>query len=136
MSYAEGVSPFREVEKEAKAPNAYTFMKSLDQDKTCHIAQAADLVIMLTEGMNESKGVYKQQGKANSADWTEVSLNTPLTSFEIVNNFSTIIGKSPSNQMARRELRASTPKSSSSVPDPVPSVVPSQSKPFRKYRWT
>jgi hypothetical protein len=74
MSYAEGVSPFREVEKDAKAPNAYKFLKNLDQDKTCHIAQAADLVIMLTKGLNESKGVYKQLGRAKYATWTEVSL--------------------------------------------------------------
>ncbi|KAE9380637.1 hypothetical protein N431DRAFT_459558 [Stipitochalara longipes BDJ] len=71
MSYAEGVSPFREIEQEAKAPNAYTFLQKLDQDKTCHIAQAADLVIMLTKGLNESKGVYKQLGSARSATWAE-----------------------------------------------------------------
>ena len=73
MSYAEGVAPFREVEKEAKAPNAYTFLQNLDQDKTCHIAQAADLVIMLTKGLNESKGVFKMLGNAKHATWTEVS---------------------------------------------------------------
>ena len=82
MSYAEGASPFRDVQMETKAPNAYTHLKQLDQDKTCHIAQAADLVIMLTNGLNESKGVYKQLGEAKSADWTEVSSDTPLSSFE------------------------------------------------------
>jgi len=73
MAYAEGVVPFREVENEAKKPNAYTHLKSLDQDKTCYIAQAADLVIMLTKGLNESKGVFKILGNASSATWTEVS---------------------------------------------------------------
>lgn len=79
MSYAEGVSPFREVHKETKAPNAYTFLQNLDQSKTCHIAQAADLVIMLTKGLDESKGVFKLLGNASSAIWTEVSyLNSTL----------------------------------------------------------
>jgi hypothetical protein len=73
MSYAEGVFPFREVEKETNAPNAYTYLQSLDQEKTCHIAQAADLVIMLTKGLDESKGVVKLLGNASSASWTEVS---------------------------------------------------------------
>jgi hypothetical protein len=73
MSYAEGVFSFREVEKETKAPNAYTILQNLDQDKTCHIAQAADLVIMLTKGLDESKGVFKIRGTALSATWTEVS---------------------------------------------------------------
>lgn len=73
MAYAEGVSPFREVAKEAKAPNAYTTLQDMDQDKTCHIAQAADLVIMLTKGLDESKGVFKLHSTASSATWTEVS---------------------------------------------------------------
>jgi hypothetical protein len=72
MAYAEGVAPFLEVEKETKTPNAHTFLRNMDQDKTCHIAQAADLVIMLTKGLNESKGVYKILGDAKHATWTEV----------------------------------------------------------------
>ncbi|KAH8789424.1 pyridine nucleotide-disulfide oxidoreductase-domain-containing protein [Hyaloscypha sp. PMI_1271] len=71
MFYAEGVSAFREAVKEAKAPNAYTVLQNLDQNKTCHIAQAADLITMLTGALNEPKGVYKQFGKALHATWTE-----------------------------------------------------------------
>jgi hypothetical protein len=73
MAYAEGVAPFREVEKEATKPNAYTHLQSLDQEKTCYIAQAADLVIMLTKGLDESKGVFKLMGNASAATWTDVS---------------------------------------------------------------
>jgi hypothetical protein len=101
MSYAEGVSPFREVEKKAKVPNAYTFLRSLDQDKTCHIAQAADLVIMLTKGLNESKGVYKMLGNAKHAAWTEVSFPHFTSLAQLVNVSSPTIGKSRSALLAR-----------------------------------
>lgn len=73
VDYAEGVEPFRDVAKETKAPNAYTHLKDLDQENTCYIAQAADLCIMLTKGLNEAKGVYKQLGSVSGASWTEVS---------------------------------------------------------------
>ncbi|TVY80438.1 hypothetical protein LSUE1_G006013, partial [Lachnellula suecica] len=73
VDYADGVEPFRAIAKETKAPNAYTHLKGLDQEDTCHIAQAADLCIMLTKGLDESKGVYKQPGSVSSASWTEAS---------------------------------------------------------------
>lgn len=73
VDYAEGVAAFRDVAKETKAPNAYTHLKSLDQEDTCYIAQAADVCIMLTKGLDESKGVHKQLGTVSGASWTEVS---------------------------------------------------------------
>jgi alpha-1,3/alpha-1,6-mannosyltransferase len=73
MAYADGVSPFREVAEETPAPNAYTELKDLDQEDTCYIKEAADLCIMLTKGLNESKGVYKQMGSVSGASWTNVS---------------------------------------------------------------
>lgn len=47
---------------------------SLDPEKTCHIAQAADLCLMLTKGLNEEKGVFKQQGRVTDASWSNVSI--------------------------------------------------------------
>lgn len=47
---------------------------SLDQEKTCHIAQAADLCLMLTEGLNESKAVFKHRGRVTDASWSNVSI--------------------------------------------------------------
>jgi alpha-1,3/alpha-1,6-mannosyltransferase len=73
VAYAEGVSPFRDVANETPSPNAYTHLKGLDQEDTCHIAQAADLCLMLTKGLDESKGVFKQLGNLFMASWTEVS---------------------------------------------------------------
>ena len=73
ISYAEAVSPFRDIAKETPAPNAYSHLKDLDQEATCRIAEAADLCIMLTKGLDQSKGVYKQPGKVFDAAWSEVS---------------------------------------------------------------
>src|SRR5664279_2414969 len=79
MAYADGVTPFKQVAEETPAPNAYTHLKGLDQEKTCHIAQAADLCIMLTKGLNESKGVFKQVGSVSGASWSDVSSSRPHT---------------------------------------------------------
>lgn len=92
MGYADGVSSFREVAKETPAPNAYTELQDLDQEDTCYIKEAADLCIMLTKGLNESKGVYKQTGNVSGASWTSVSL---YLSFDIPSNIiSQAIGAS------------------------------------------
>lgn len=71
--YAEGVKAFRDLAVEMPKPNAYSHLKSLDQEDTCHIAQAADLCIMFTQGLDASKGVHKQLGNVDSASWSEVS---------------------------------------------------------------
>jgi alpha-1,3/alpha-1,6-mannosyltransferase len=73
MSYADGVSPFRDIAKETPGPNAYSHLQSLDQEKTCQIAEAADLCNMLTKGLDESKGVHKHLGNVEGASWSDVS---------------------------------------------------------------
>lgn len=73
VAYAEGVKPFRDIAEETPSPNAYSHLKELDQEDTCHIAQVADLCIMLTKGLDKKKGVYKQEGKVSDASWSEVS---------------------------------------------------------------
>ncbi|KAI9054559.1 hypothetical protein LZ554_001714 [Drepanopeziza brunnea f. sp. 'monogermtubi'] len=73
ISYAEGVSPFLAVAKETPAPNAYTHLKDLDQENTCQIAEAADLCLMLTKGLNESRGVHKQLGEVSGASWSDLN---------------------------------------------------------------
>ncbi|KAF4610383.1 hypothetical protein G7Y89_g15736 [Cudoniella acicularis] len=71
VGYAEGVAAFRDVAKEAPEPNPYTHLKGLKQEETCHIAEAADLCLMLTNGLNPPKGVYKQLGHLSVAGWSE-----------------------------------------------------------------
>lgn len=68
--YGEGVEVFRTIAKETPEPNAMSHLLSLDQEKTCHIAQAADLCLMLTKGLDEGKGVSKQQGSVTDAAWS------------------------------------------------------------------
>jgi hypothetical protein len=75
MSYAEGVPAFKQIADETKIPNAITHLKSLDQENTCHIAEAADVCLMLTQGLDESKGVFKELGHVTNASWSEVCLS-------------------------------------------------------------
>lgn len=70
--YAEGVEAFRSIAAETPKPNAMSHLLSLDQEKTCHIAQAADLCLMLTEGLDESRQVSKQRGQVTDASWANV----------------------------------------------------------------
>ncbi|ROW01832.1 hypothetical protein VPNG_07772 [Cytospora leucostoma] len=68
--YADGVEALRTVSKETPEPNAMSHLLSLNQEKTCHIAQAADLCLMLTKGLDEGKGVFKHRGKVTDAAWS------------------------------------------------------------------
>lgn len=71
--YAEEILPFRQIAEETPAPNAYSHLKGLEQEDTCHIAQAADLCVMFTKGLDASKGVDKHIGAVSSAEWSDVS---------------------------------------------------------------
>lgn len=77
MAYADGVTCFRDIAQET-TPNAYSHLKGLDQENTCHIAQAADLCIMLTKGLDGSRDVYKQTGNVFAASWSDVSFPKAL----------------------------------------------------------
>ncbi|KAL3421440.1 hypothetical protein PVAG01_07885 [Phlyctema vagabunda] len=68
--FADGVQAFKSIEKETPGPNALTHLRGLDQEKTCHIAQAADMCLMLTKGLDEKKGVWKQKGAVTTASWS------------------------------------------------------------------
>lgn len=73
--FAESNEPIRTIAEEAEKPNAFTHLKALNQEDTCHIAEAADLCIMLTKGLDESKGVDKQFGSVSSAKWSDVGIS-------------------------------------------------------------
>ncbi|CAG8960967.1 hypothetical protein HYFRA_00002505 [Hymenoscyphus fraxineus] len=80
VMYAEGTESFKKVIEESEKPNAYTELKDLDQEQTCKIARAADLCAMLSDGFNESHGVYKYNDETLRATLTptegwEVELN-------------------------------------------------------------
>ncbi|EXJ78578.1 hypothetical protein A1O1_08979 [Capronia coronata CBS 617.96] len=71
VGYANGVSSFRSIAREIPEPNAISLMKSLPQDKTCQIARAADMCVMLTQGLDQSKGVSKELGMVTEASWSK-----------------------------------------------------------------
>ncbi|RDW66100.1 hypothetical protein BP6252_09735 [Coleophoma cylindrospora] len=71
--YLDGVEVFKQIEKEMPKPNGMTQLRSLDQENTCHIAEAADMCMSLTEGLNEERGVWKQQGSVTKAAWSETN---------------------------------------------------------------
>ncbi|TAQ84923.1 hypothetical protein B7494_g6750 [Chlorociboria aeruginascens] len=73
IAYASEPPAFRDVVRETEKPNAYTRLQDLEQENTCKIAEAADLVIMLTKGLDIEKGVSKQVGCVTGASWSEVS---------------------------------------------------------------
>jgi hypothetical protein len=72
LSYAEGVSSLRDIVKNSPKPNVYTHLQSVDPENTCSIAHAADLCLLLTKGLDESKGVYQFIGNVESASWSNV----------------------------------------------------------------
>lgn len=48
-------------------------VRKLDQDKGCQLSHAADMCLMLTEGLMKTPGVHTQQGKAAEASLDETS---------------------------------------------------------------
>ncbi|KUI71848.1 hypothetical protein VM1G_07830 [Cytospora mali] len=108
--YAEGVEAFRTVAKETPEPNAMSHLLSLDPEKTCHIAQAADMCLMLTKGLDEGKGVFKQKGKVTDAAWSN---STWTVSISPSDSFS------PPTQVDASKLILCTGSSPISGPLPV-----------------
>lgn len=87
MDYALGVAPFRRIvsgipqqsrwgdegavvdEKNDKLQT----MRSLDPEKGCRLGHAADMCLMLTEGLKQTAGVTAQEGKVAEATFDEGS---------------------------------------------------------------
>lgn len=124
VMYAEGVEQFRAIAEETPKPNAFSHLIELEQEDTCHIAQAADLCIMLTKGLDKSKGVDKQFGSVTSAQWSDVSPSLRRGGFHLT-NLSPPNGPSTWSQRMQRHLALQVflQISSSSVQDQNPSVT-------------
>ncbi|KKY18557.1 hypothetical protein UCRPC4_g04893 [Phaeomoniella chlamydospora] len=71
--YAEALGPFRNVIAKSKQPNAFTIIKTLDESKECSLSYAADLCVMLSEGLSHSSSVDIKRGKITAADWDNMS---------------------------------------------------------------
>ncbi|KAK4994994.1 hypothetical protein LTR66_005098 [Elasticomyces elasticus] len=77
--FAEAVQPFRDVVRAASEggqSNAFTRLGALRQDQGCELGYAADMTLMLTEGLVKSPGVETRRGSCEAAeqdhtdDWT------------------------------------------------------------------
>lgn len=68
QSYATGVQPFRTVIENTRLPNAFTTLAKLDQDKTCHLHHAADMVRGLTDGLLKMEQVHACRGFVTAAN--------------------------------------------------------------------
>ncbi|CAH0004511.1 unnamed protein product [Clonostachys byssicola] len=53
LQFADAVAPFRQILEKTPDPNAATVLQKLAQDKGCELGHAADLCLMLTEGIRE-----------------------------------------------------------------------------------
>ncbi|KAI0998173.1 Monooxygenase [Podosphaera aphanis] len=71
VAFADALTSFRAVVDKTPGPNAYTLLKALPQDGTCHIAEAADLCLMLTNGLAASDTVHTILGTLSQATWTD-----------------------------------------------------------------
>lgn len=70
-SYATGVQPFRNIVQTTKPPNAFSVMNKLDQDETCSLHYAADMIKDLTAGLLKMRQVSQFQGEVMSADYED-----------------------------------------------------------------
>ncbi|KAL3494245.1 pyridine nucleotide-disulfide oxidoreductase-domain-containing protein [Aspergillus germanicus] len=88
QAYATATQPFRSVINSTRIPNAFTTMAKLDQDKTCHLHHAADVVRALTDGLVKMEQVYACRGHVTAANldhtlsWT-VRIKSPDVEDEV-----------------------------------------------------
>lgn len=71
QAYATAVQPFQTILDNARAPNAFSAMAKLDQDKTCHLHYAADMTRALTDGLIEMEQVDACRGFVTAANLSE-----------------------------------------------------------------
>ncbi|KAE8372365.1 pyridine nucleotide-disulfide oxidoreductase-domain-containing protein [Aspergillus bertholletiae] len=71
QAYATAVQPFRTVINNTRIPSPFSTMAKLDQEKTCHLHHAADMVRALTEGITKMEQVYACRGHVTAANLVE-----------------------------------------------------------------
>lgn len=74
LQFAEAVAPFRHILENTPGPNAATQLQQLQQDKGCELGHAADLCLMLTQGLSKhyAKEVQQHRGQVDKAVLDEV----------------------------------------------------------------
>lgn len=75
QAYSTAVQPFRNVISATPTPNPFATLAKLDQDKTCHLHHAADMMRALTEGIVKMDQVYACRGSVVAANQTRNTSN-------------------------------------------------------------
>ncbi|KAJ5449771.1 uncharacterized protein N7458_006220 [Penicillium daleae] len=68
QAYATAVQPFQTVIENTPRPNAFTTMAKLDQEKTCHLHYAADMIRGITDGLIKMDRVHACRGFVTAAN--------------------------------------------------------------------
>lgn len=105
MDFAEATEPFRKVLKDTPSPHAVDKIRELPQDRGCDLGYAADMCLMLTQGLKKTPGVEARQGSVTAASldesngWTvEMKLGEGETSKAISSRLILCTGSSPKSQ--------------------------------------
>ncbi|KAL1616948.1 hypothetical protein SLS56_011215 [Neofusicoccum ribis] len=67
IEFAEAVPAFRRIVEKTPQPNAVTALRELEQAKGCELSKAADMCLMLTDGLAKHDDVHQQMGKVTQA---------------------------------------------------------------------
>ncbi|KAH7145681.1 pyridine nucleotide-disulfide oxidoreductase-domain-containing protein [Dactylonectria estremocensis] len=71
-NFATALTPFRKILAVAQKPNAITALESLPQDQGCELGYAADMCLMLTDGVAQHfDNVQQHRGKVTAAVYDE-----------------------------------------------------------------
>lgn len=68
QSFATATQPFQKVIENSRSPNAFTTLAKLDQDKTCSLGYAADMIRGLTDGLMKMEQVNAFRGFVAAAN--------------------------------------------------------------------
>lgn len=72
VKFATAVAPFRRIVETTQVPNAFTALKDLPQDEGCMLGKAADLCLMLTDGLRIRRDVQSHGGRVAAANLDKV----------------------------------------------------------------
>ncbi|KAI1323472.1 hypothetical protein F5Y16DRAFT_383634 [Xylariaceae sp. FL0255] len=73
VQFANAVAPFKHVVDTTSTPNAVTVLEGLPQDQGCRLSHAADMCLMLTEGLAKHPNLQQRQTEVASATLDEQS---------------------------------------------------------------
>lgn len=68
QAYSTAVQPFRTVVNTTPMPNPFATLAKLDQEKTCHLHHAGDMVRALTDGIVKMDQIYQCRGVVTAAN--------------------------------------------------------------------